>query len=149
MSVASTKRITKELTEIQNSPPEGWSAELIEEEDMFKWQGVIKGPDDTPYAGGKFNLWIDFPTDYPFKPPKVQVVTPIYHPNVSSDGSVCMGILKEDWSPKIKISQVLEFIRDLLSNPNPDHPLEADIAKLYIEDYDQFCLKAAELTKKR
>ena len=69
-------------------------------------QATIMGPADSPYAGGVFFSLIHFPPDYPFKPPKVQFQTKLYHPNVNSQGSICLDILKEQWSPALTISKV-------------------------------------------
>ena len=52
------------------------------------------GPPDSPYQGGVFFLTIHFPTDYPFKPPKVAFTTKIYHPNINTNGSICLDILR-------------------------------------------------------
>lgn len=65
------------------------------------------GPGESPYSGGVFFVNIHFPPDYPFKPPKVQFQTKVYHPNVNSQGSICLDILKEQWSPALTISKVL------------------------------------------
>ena len=86
------------------------------------------GPEDSAYTGGVFFLNIHFPTDYPFKPPKVQFVTKIYHPNINSNGSICLDILKDQWSPALTISKVLLSISSLLTDANPDDPLVPDIA---------------------
>ncbi|CAK9203503.1 unnamed protein product [Sphagnum troendelagicum] len=64
-------------------------------EDMFHWQATIMGPPDSPYAGGVFLVMIHFPPDYPFKPPKVAFRTKVFHPNINSNGSICLDLLKE------------------------------------------------------
>ena len=63
------------------------------------------GPSDSPFQGGVFFLNIHFPSDYPFKPPKVSFTTRIYHPNVNSNGSICLDILNAQWSPALTISK--------------------------------------------
>ena len=92
------------------------------------------GPADSPYSGGVFNLAIQFPMDYPFKPPHVQFITKIYHPNINAAGLICLDILKQQWSPALTMSKVLLSITSLLTDPNPDDPFVPDIARLYKEN---------------
>eukprot|EP00700_Malawimonas_jakobiformis_P001351 EC721195.1.p1 GENE.EC721195.1~~EC721195.1.p1 ORF type:complete len:148 (+),score=5.22 EC721195.1:80-523(+) len=124
------KRITKELADIARDPPSNCSAGPVND-DLFHWQATIVGPPDSPFSGGVFFLDIHFPTDYPFRPPKVQFVTKIYHPNINSNGSICLDILRDQWSPALTISKVLLSICSLLTDPNPDDPLVPEIAHLY------------------
>jgi len=90
------KRINKELQDLGRDPPSNCSAGPVGD-DMFTWQATIMGPGDSPYQGGVFFLTIKFPTDYPFKPPKVQFNTKIYHPNINASGGICLDILKDQW----------------------------------------------------
>ena len=124
------KRLTKELSDMQKDPPPNCSAGPATE-DIFKWQATIMGPCDSPFEGGVFFLEITFPADYPFKPPKVTFKTKIYHPNVNASGGICLDILKDQWSPALTMAKVLLSICSLLTDPNPDDPLVAEIAKVY------------------
>jgi ubiquitin-conjugating enzyme E2 D/E len=106
------------------------------------------GPEGTPYHGGIFFLRINFPSDYPFKAPKIAFTTPIYHCNVNKSGGICLDILKGQWSPALTISKVLLSITSLLSDPNPDDPLMPEIAKLYKSNRAKHDVNARESTIK-
>ncbi|KAF7159877.1 hypothetical protein CNMCM6106_007303 [Aspergillus hiratsukae] len=114
----------------------------------FHWQATIMGPGDSPYSGGVFFLTIHFPTDYPFKPPKVNFTTRIYHPNINSNGSICLDILRDQWSPALTISKVLLSICSMLTDPNPDDPLVPEIAHVYKTDRPRYEATAREWTRK-
>ena len=117
---------------------------------VYNWQATIMGPPDSPYAGGVFFLNIRFPPDYPFKPPKVSFTanTRIYHPNINSNGNICLDILKDQWSPALTISKVLLSVCSLLTDPNPDDPLVPEIAQLYKTDRVRYEATAREWTRK-
>ena len=142
------KRINKELTDFNKDPPGNCSAGPVNPDDMFHWQATIMGPSDSPYQGGVFFLNIHFPTDYPFKPPKCVFTTRIYHPNINSNGYICMDILKDQWVFALTIEKVLLSISSLLTDPNPYAPLVPEIGDLYKQDRKKFDETAKEWTKK-
>ena len=142
------KRIQKELIDLGKDPPTNCSAGPLDEKDQFHWQATIMGPDDSPYAGGVFFLNIHFPTDYPFKPPKVTFTTRIYHCNINSNGSICLDILKDQWSPALTISKVLLSISSMMTDANPDDPLVPEIAHLYKTNREKHDGHAKEWTSK-
>ena len=139
------KRLQKELKEMQINPPMNCSAGPIED-NLFKWTATIYGPQDSPYEGGVFHLDIDFPNDYPFRPPKIIFTTKIFHCNINYQGFICLDILKDKWSPALTISKVLLSVCSLLDDQNPNDPLEPEIAKLYEENKEEFIKKAKQYT---
>lgn len=143
-----TMRLKREFTDIQKDPPPNCTAGPVKDDDLFKWEAMIFGPSDTPYAGGCFKLLINFGTDYPFKPPIVQFVTKVYHPNINAAGGICLDILKTQWSPALTISKVLLSICSLLAEPNPSDPLMPDIAHQYTYNRTKYDDIAREYTEK-
>ena len=131
---------------MQTDAPGNCSAGPINEDNIYKWTGSIIGPEGSPYAGGIFWLDVDFPVDYPFKPPRVTFTTKVFHPNVNANGGICLDILKEQWSPALSIGKVLLSISSLLTDPNPKDPLVPDIAHLYETDRAKFNQLAREWT---
>ncbi len=141
------KRINRELNDIERDPPPLCSAAPTGD-DLFHWQAIIIGPTDSPYSGGIFFLAVHFPTDYPLKPPKINFTTRIYHPNINSNGSISLDILRDQWSPALTISKVLLMICAFLTSPNPDDPLVPEIAHLYKTDRSRYEANAQEWTRK-
>jgi ubiquitin-conjugating enzyme E2 D len=133
--MASFKRLQKELADIKSAKadeiPENISVGPVNEHNLYFWMATIIGPKDTPYEGGIFRLSIKFPPEYPFVSPVVKFETKIFHCNILEKGDICLDILKGQWSPAYTIFKVLLSIVALLSDPNPNDPLNADAARLY------------------
>lgn len=113
---------------------------LIEpdQSDVCRWTAYIPGPSGTSYEGGKFQLGITFPEGYPFKPPKVSFITKIFHPQVNSEGDICVDILRDKWAPSLTVQKLLLSIMSLLSDPNPNNPLNVQAANLYKNNKEEY-----------
>lgn len=123
-----------------------------DDDNIFKWNVTILGPKDSPYEGGIFYAIMIFPQNYPLSPPTFQFTNNIFHPNIYTDGKVCISILHppgEDrfneqetadmrWRPVHTASSIILSIISLLSAPNDESPANVDAAKIWREDEKQF-----------
>lgn len=98
---------------------------------------------------------LKFPPNYPFKPPSITVLTKSYHPNINTKtGEICDAVLTgEGWGPTLNVRKVCARLRKFLCDPDPDHPLESEIAQKLVDkpkDYANaaFMFATANLTKK-
>merc|ERR1711971_683873 len=132
MVASNTQRIMKEIEELRNDPPKNITAGPVDASNIYTWKAVIYGPPDRPYEGGFFEVDISISDKYPMAAPKMVFKSKIYHCNVNSFGAICLSILKDGWSPALTISTTLLSISSLLTEPNPDDPYVADIAKLLV-----------------
>lgn len=125
-----SRRIIKETQRLKTEPVPGIEV-FPDEHNLRYFKVTIKGPEDSPYEGGLFNLELFLPEDYPMAAPKVRFLTRIYHPNIDKLGRICLDILKDKWSPALQMRTVLLSIQALLSAPNPDDPLDNEVAEIW------------------
>ena len=142
----SATRIRKETERLLKEPIEGVTATPYE--DNYRYFNVlIEGPSESPYERGLFRLELFCTADYPMSPPKVRFLTKLYHPNIDKLGRICLDILKDKWSPALQISKVLLSIQALLSSPNPDDPLDNNIADAWKSNENEAIAEAKRWTR--
>eukprot|EP00798_Chlamydomonas_sp_ICE-L_P024294 gene24294-9895_t len=122
------------------------NVELITPESVFKWNLLLRGPAESPYAKGLFSVTISFPYDYPQSAPFLKFNTPIFHPNVDRYGDVCWSCSDANGSA-YQAEVVIAALLILLVEPNPDDPY-SDASQLYIHDRTKFNQRAKRATAK-
>jgi ubiquitin-conjugating enzyme E2 A len=131
-------QLTSELRELTADPPSGISASPSTEDNLFQWNATLIGPDESPWEGGIYTLRLQFPDQYPDKPPRVRFLTEMFHPNIFADGSLCLDIIQDKWKPIYTVSSILSSVQSLLCDPNTDSPANVDAAKLYKENKKEY-----------
>lgn len=124
-------RLLKEYRALQKEGAEDIVLYPKDEGDLLHWRAYIIGPPDTPFEGGRFELDIAVPKNYPLRPPKIYFITKIFHPNIHfKTGEICLDLLKNAWSAVYTLQSVCRSIIALLSHPEPDSPLNCDCGNL-------------------
>ncbi len=105
-------------------------------------------PGEEPYKEGAFQIQVDFPEEYPFKPPTVQFLTKIFHPNVDNEGKMCFAMISVDkWKPVTRIVEVVEALLKIMTEPDMHEPSNGDAATLLAGDREQFLRQALTFTR--
>lgn len=148
MASAAMLRLQSDLKSIKQDPPQGCSASPANDENLFIWTASIFGPDDSAWEGGIFSLRITFSERYPDKPPRVRFTSDMWHPNVYSDGTLCMDIIQDQWSPVHSVATLLTSIQSLLTDPNCASPANPEAAQLYLNDRPAYNKKVRRIAQK-
>ncbi|WFD18228.1 E2 ubiquitin-conjugating enzyme [Malassezia caprae] len=154
--------LKKQLMELRKNPVDGFSAGLKDDSNPFEWEIMIIGPMDTLYEGGFLKAELIFPHEYPLLPPTMKFKTPMWHPNIYADGTLCISILhapgkdefgyedaSERWLPVHTVESILLSVISLLSSdtPNTDSPANIDAAKQVREDPAGYRKKVRRLVR--
>ncbi|KAG7562706.1 hypothetical protein FFLO_01866 [Filobasidium floriforme] len=147
------RRLAKEYKDLSKEPLEEsmFVAGPISEDDFYEWEALVVGPEGTPYEGGVFCAKLSFPKDYPLNPFKMVFDPPVYHPNVYSNGEVCISILhtpgddplhyekaSERWSPVQGVRSVLMSVLSMLAEPNVESGANIECCKVFRDDTPLF-----------
>ncbi|XP_065194997.1 ubiquitin-conjugating enzyme E2 R2-like [Sycon ciliatum] len=141
---SSKRALEIELSNLMHQPLEGFSVQLVDDSDLYKWDIRIFGPPETLYQGGYFKARLNFPRDYPYNPPKMKFLTPMFHPNIYGTGEVCISILhapgadevsgepaSERWNPTQSVRTILLSVISLLTEPNISSPANVDASVMF------------------
>ncbi|CAL0332788.1 unnamed protein product [Lupinus luteus] len=135
------KQLAKELKNLDQSPPEGIKV-VLNDDDFSTIFADIDGPAGTPYENGIFRMKLLLSHHFPHSPPKGFFLTKIFHPNIATNGEICVNTLKKDWNPSLGLRHVLVVVRCLLIEPFPESALNEQAGKLLLEDYDEYARHA-------
>ena len=153
MEATAIKRLKKERTDWKSSRPFGFYARLTKKEDgtfnYFKWECGIPGPKNTPWEGGLYKIYLEFPPDYPVLPPRCVFEKKLFHPNIYPSGAVCLSIIneEEDWRTSSKVKDILLGIQELLGNPNEKSPAQKEAYEVYVKNKEEYKRRVKEQAK--
>jgi len=143
------KRLQKEYKEYNEEVNNLYSIE-IDKNNIFKWNILIFGPMDTIFEGGIFKCCMEFPKTYPNMPPTFKFITLFPHPNIYTNGDICISILHngqdefnyeknfERWTPSHSVNSIIMSIISLLTAPNFESAANIDAALLWQKSYEEY-----------
>ena len=146
------KKLKREFEEINERADVPFTVGLLDDSDLMHWEVLLVGPENTIYEGGIFRAVIDFPADYPNSPPKMTFTSPMWHPNIFKNGSVCISILHppvvdhtnlmermdEKWRPVLGVKEIVLSVLSILCAPNLESPANVDAAIEYKGNYEGY-----------
>jgi len=108
------RRITKEFEKIQNDSQD---FEVTTDANVPPtWNIKFKNLEESKFTNGEANALLYFPPEYPFKPPRIQFIPGIVHPNVTDD-FIHGYVFANDWKPFIQICDVIRNVHNMLKCP--------------------------------
>jgi len=140
---AAAKRTEKELKSVSTKCP----FVQVTRGEQLQWTVIFSGPADSAYEGCGIPMDIQFPSDYPFKPPAVLFrQQTMWHPRVEFEtGGLCLNLLKEQYSPAVQMPQIFDAIQSMLVAPQSDAPLNQQAQAQYDTDPEAFATKVQNL----
>jgi len=127
LSHSTIKRLNKEYKELLRVSSNYWSVRP-KDDSLAVWEGNIHDLDDPRHRNKNYPIEITIPHNYPFNPPAIKFLTRVNCENVYADGSLCIDILQNTWSPAFTIPSLMFSICSVLT----DKPVTGEDCKTNI-----------------
>ena len=160
---ASAQRILMKMFKEQEDDPSNYFSCGLINDNVFKWRVTIIGQPGSELEGGMFPAEVEFPDDFPNRPPKMRFLCPMWHPNIDGEtGKVCISILHdpgndpyeyeqvhERWLPIHNIESIVVSVVSMLTDdPNCESPLNVEAARQYKHDRAEYNKKVRRLIQR-
>ena len=104
----------------------------------FHGKGLARDKAGTIYVAEKHEVTIDLGASYPRLIPTLAWQSPIFHPNISNNGVVCLGGYGTHWVPSLTLDAMCTMLWDMIRYKNFDaqSPYNRDAAMWSIHQTD-------------
>jgi ubiquitin-conjugating enzyme E2 J2 len=119
MASLAIHRLRKEYKDIASKPIDNMVTRPLEE-NILEWHYVIEGTSGTPYEGGRYHGTITFPSEYPMKPPKIEMLTP--NGRFQTHTRLCLSMSDfhpETWNPMWTVRTILLGLYSFMLEDSP------------------------------
>lgn len=127
----SVRRIMNDIKEFRDSPIPGTAIYQCESP-LTRIYVALAGPKDSAYENGIYFFQFDFPASYPNEPPKGKFLnwqnsTTRMHPNLYTDGKICLSTLGTwsgpSWTSAMSLSTIILDLQSIMDdNPLKNEP---------------------------
>lgn len=116
---SATARLRQDYVRLKKDPVPYLIAEPLPS-NILEWHYVVTGPENTPYEGGLYHGRLVFPSDFPYKPPSIYMLTP--NGRFKCHTRLCLSISDfhpDTWNPAWSVSTILTGLLSFMVEKNP------------------------------
>jgi len=87
---------------------------------ILEWHYIVRGPESSAYAGGLYHGKLKFPSEFPFKPPSIYMITP--NGRFKTNVRLCLSISDfhpDTWNPAWSVGTILTGLLSFMLEKSP------------------------------
>jgi len=118
-SNSATSRLKQDYLRLKKDPVPYVVAEPLPS-NILEWHYVVQGPEKSPYEGGYYHGKLIFPSEFPFKPPSIYMITP--NGRFKTNTRLCLSISDyhpDTWNPAWSVSTILTGLLSFMLERSP------------------------------